>query len=636
MERKYQTRASKAEQQILELLKNEKNIIKPWGLVSYQAKNRTLQTAASEVAIILNNHANMRPGFEADQNHVYVPNLFVKICGRDEDLNTLYDIDAMSKRDNCFIYSSFQKFCPMQNQNLSTEALLDERGNIDRDQLLQSDLFPYSFLRKEYRDLYIDKINECLDEKDSLFTSRFDFVNKAFMLSSMLSIDTTLIEAFNRFDFQFQPPAVIIQPERKEKVNPYQGTQLLLLNKLGFDIVILSPDGYADIENIINPEYYSIFYGNNESLPRRKRKFLYYRIAGAALLIGTAILVKSLFLPAAQPNRPETVPSGDDTAIQTEVETNEEVPVPLRIDPVNIVETPETGNAVVPGEALTFQDRVLEEMIQMLRSKKEMPLFQADADFFTTLFITGPYAGEREMRFTTAYGEFGYYDREGEMHSEEGMIQTLADLKHFSRLDDLSVEWQNQLDTSALKDLTSLRLLSLCHDHLENIESLSELTDLTRLNLSYNRISDISPLKGMKRLDGLDLQYNNIEDISVLSNFKDLKVLVLASNPIRDASVIKQLDILEMLVLSDTPIRDFSFLKEMNNLESLCLDRTGFSDLNLIRHLKRLEFLVINDTKITDISILKEFPNLKSVHLKGLQLQDDSVLQELEGVEIIR
>lgn len=658
MNRKYQTKASKAEEQVIALLKNEKNIIKPWSLVSYHAKNRTLQTTASEVPIILNNHTHVRPGFEIDKNNVYIPNLFVKVLGRDEDLSGLYDIEIWRKRDGCFVYSSFHEFCPEQNIDQRTDKLLDEGGCVDRIQLLQSEQFLYSFLRKDYQVLYIEKMNECLAEKDNLFTARFDFVNKPFMLSAMLGIDKELIEAFNRFDYQYQPPAIIIQSAKQERVTPYQGAQLMLLNKLGFDIIIESSEGHADIENIINPEYYCIFHGNGREVPSKRRKILYFRIAGVAFLVMATILIKPLFLssrhevePPAESNKivqninqekekgtviqnihedeeKKTVTQdtheneGEKTAIGTETDKN--------------TENMEIEVAPIEDGTITFKDTALEALVSKSLQKEGAVLTHDDVEYISNLYITGPNIGHGELKYTTGYSEHGYYDQQGRIHDEEGSVQNLSDLISFNGLRDLSIEWQNKLDISALKKLKTLRQLSLCHDHIKTIESLSTMTGLTRLNLSYNEISDISPLEGMTRMNGLDLQYNEIDDISVLSSFRDLEVLVLASNPLGDASALKGLKSLKMLILSDTVIRDFQFLSEMTNLEMLAVGQTYFSNLNDIRNLKSLQTLDISNTKVKDISVLKELPNLRTVYLHDLHLDDESILKELKGVQIVR
>lgn len=673
----------------MELLKNEKNIIKQWGLVSYYAENRTLQMVASEVPIIYNNNANVRPGFEITGDTVFIPNLFVKISGRDDELSFFYNKEELVKRQDCFVYDSFESFCPDWAANSDIGSYIDDNMNVDKDRLVKSNLFPYSFLRIEYQNLLMSKINECLKIKNSIFTPGFGFSDDASVLSCLLSIDKNLIEAYNRFDFQYQPPAVIIYSGQKGKMHLYHGIQLILLNKLGFDIIIISPEGYSDIENIVNTDYYCIYYGDPGKIANRKKKTNYYAMAGVAVLICTAILVRPLFVKSGNLSDIEDRPvvdnkidatgqtpitngtgqtSANGTVLPKQPEIISEIQpkdvIDNKIDvtsqiPINGIEQAPTNQTVLPKQSpiiaevqpkdaislpqvpaktettITFSESDLESVIRKFTRKMDGPILQTDLDGLDDMYLVGIYVGMKDWEYIIGYSPDGYIDNERKLHTEEGYFHDLSGLKYLRNLKKLSVNWQMQLDISTLKDLTTLNSLTIIHDHIKSVESLSGYTELTELNVAFNDIADLSPLSKNTRLRFLDAKYNNIKDISTISAFKSLDCIILNSNPIIEASALKNFSYLRTLSLIDTQISDFRFLNEINNLESLMLAETEFSDLSVLKNMRKLRFLDISNTKVTDISILKELPSLQQVIMNGVKLKDTSILKELQGVEII-
>jgi hypothetical protein len=154
---KYQTNASIAEKQAIDALRNEINIHKSWSLVSSKLHNRTLQTTSAEVPLIFREHASVRPGFEVDEESVYVPNLFAKVSGYDIALDLFNKPEILKHRENCFFHKSIKDFCDTVSEDSDVEQYLDENGNIFKEKLLASDKFHYSFLRREYQNILIDK-----------------------------------------------------------------------------------------------------------------------------------------------------------------------------------------------------------------------------------------------------------------------------------------------------------------------------------------------------------------------------------------------------------------------------------------------------------------------------------------------
>lgn len=270
---KYKTVASCAEEHVMEMLKSEKNIMRPWSLVNHSMTGRTLQTTASEIPLLFNNHAQVRPGFESNDETVYIPNLFVKISGVDPELQEFYDAESLQKRELCLLYPSLSDFNTLVEEYPEDAGdYLDENGMIDRERLLNSGSFPYSFLRIEYQDILIGKMNEVILNRHVYFTGAAAADAPALILSHFLRIEERIMAAFNAFDFPFLPPAAVIHSCGSETMSSRQAHILMLMNLLGFDIIIVSRQGFSNIENLIKTEHYNLYYGDSlqTALPARK------------------------------------------------------------------------------------------------------------------------------------------------------------------------------------------------------------------------------------------------------------------------------------------------------------------------------------------------------------------------------
>jgi len=96
------TIAYKASKEIEEVIYNEEvGLFKPWQFESYSTQPITLKTTLDELKILWTEPAKLRPEFKVQNKKVYVPNMFAKINGVSEDLNSYWlDLKALSSTSN--------------------------------------------------------------------------------------------------------------------------------------------------------------------------------------------------------------------------------------------------------------------------------------------------------------------------------------------------------------------------------------------------------------------------------------------------------------------------------------------------------------------------------------------------------
>ena len=159
---------------------------------------------------------------------------------------------------------------------------------------------------------------------------------------------------------------------------------------------------------------------------------------------------------------------------------------------------------------------------------------------------------------------------------------------HMQQLTRLSAWDSGITDLTGLEYATSLGLISLVANDIQDISPLADLIHLYRVALDGNPISDISPLAKLKNLRHLRLAgERRISDITPLANLTQLTHLNLSGQAISDIIPLANLTQLVHLNLVANHIVDFTPLAKLVNLKELRinqnpgLDFTPLQGLNL-------------------------------------------------------
>lgn len=176
-----------------------------------------------------------------------------------------------------------------------------------------------------------------------------------------------------------------------------------------------------------------------------------------------------------------------------------------------------------------------------------------------------------------------------------GGITTLQFLANYDKLQTLNCDNNpNIVDFSGLKDLISLKKVSLTGDLITSINFLSNKSELRELNLGHTSITDISPLASCINIEKLFLNNTSIADISVLSNITKIKKLYIQNTPISDISSLSKLLELNELDISNTKITDISSLSNCKKLSSISIANTTISDIKPLYSVDKLGSIEIN------------------------------------------
>lgn len=130
-------------------------------------------------------------------------------------------------------------------------------------------------------------------------------------------------------------------------------------------------------------------------------------------------------------------------------------------------------------------------------------------------------------------------------------------------------------------------------------------------------ITNISPLRNLSSLQLLNITSNKVEDISILSSLKLLKTLFIGGNKVKNLEPLIECEKLKELIIWNNPIEEFSVLEKLVNLQTLYCQSIGLKDLGFVKNLDKLNYLDAAENLIEDISVLEDLLRPIPMDLSG-------------------
>lgn len=255
-----ETVAYKASNELEEILYNEEDgLYKPWQFENYNVHPVTLKTTYDELKILWNEDAKFRDGFKVKNNTVYLPNMFVKISGVPEDINSYWsDLSYFYHNENAKLISKvpFTEITYSKQDLYKLVFLFDEVGYLNKEALEKYEPYKFSYLKTSLQNTIFKKINQLFELP--LFKKQVDKEFKLKILMTILTLDKSFIDLLQCFDYPFKIPKLILYDNNENIYSDEDSIILAFLALIGIDILIVTPTGYNNIENKIPEKYYDI------------------------------------------------------------------------------------------------------------------------------------------------------------------------------------------------------------------------------------------------------------------------------------------------------------------------------------------------------------------------------------------
>ena len=244
-------------------------------------KTITLRTTYEEIPIIWKEDAKFRPGFKAEENNVYIPNIFAKVCGiKDGNINTyIKQIQELITNKTIMIRGFPYIKKDTYNPFYASSYKFVDNDKIDVKNIKKFKDYKYGFLNQNTQNLIFTKIQEIIDLR---LIDQLDMAINQKIVATLLNINKEILNLIQQIDFTKDLPKIIITDVNENIASLQDSILLIFLNLIGFDIIIFTPTGYQNIENYINPDLFEEYqigdYKYDLQLPniRKKRSLLDY------------------------------------------------------------------------------------------------------------------------------------------------------------------------------------------------------------------------------------------------------------------------------------------------------------------------------------------------------------------------
>lgn len=286
------TTAYEAREELDKILYNEEtNFYRPWQFSDYKVKAVTLKSTYEEIFIWMKEKGSIRSGWRASNNTVYIPNIFAKVIGTDENVEEYFkNIDKILEGKNVLFIDKLPiiEYTHLEYGKLN-QVYPKESLYFDVDNMINSYWWPYKELRIGLQRALGEAIKElCLNPiiYNKQNENARDFQVEIFSVL-INNLDKKFQELLQSFDYSEEVPKIVIfNNEQNGNLSMEDCIMLALLNYMGVDIFIFNPSGYSDIENYIYKDLYDIHtldkmrFNLEFRKPKSKKKGFFQKIFG--------------------------------------------------------------------------------------------------------------------------------------------------------------------------------------------------------------------------------------------------------------------------------------------------------------------------------------------------------------------
>ena len=201
--------------------------------------------------------AMFRTGFDSKNDYVIVPNIFAKISGIPKgDVPAYYKDIAFKLSPQSAYFYKVPFFKPVSAVNRTGALKVTHGTKIDIDALKASNLNKYNYMTDNIQYLIFSKMQEVIDS-GFIMVPDSDIV--PLVLTAGLNIPNNILQIIQQFDFTKDIPKIVIVSNGKQTFEAFECILLVLLNAIGFDIIVYTPTGYKNLETFIRSEAFQEF-----------------------------------------------------------------------------------------------------------------------------------------------------------------------------------------------------------------------------------------------------------------------------------------------------------------------------------------------------------------------------------------
>lgn len=269
------TVAQKASKEIDQLLyQDDAGVFKHQQFQERKTRVVSLKTTYDELKILWDEEAKIRSYFEVNAVYVTIPNIFAKVSGAHHELGEYWkDVRFFLSTSHTafFEHVSFANRSYGRHELYKLTYLLDDNGNFSLNEMKKDDDYPFHHLKEETQRQIVDKLNELISTP--FIVGEMDIHRKILLLMEVWRMDKKLSRLLNVFDYAGQVPKIVVYDKDESMFGIEEALILSFFHFMGFDILILTPTQYQNIEQWIEREQVDVHLLPNavfeQELPKR-------------------------------------------------------------------------------------------------------------------------------------------------------------------------------------------------------------------------------------------------------------------------------------------------------------------------------------------------------------------------------
>lgn len=239
-----------------EILNDTGVVIDNWQLQDKKIKPIILDTTFEEIGIYYNQPFSFRPHYKLNNDSIEAPVFLSKIIGVHENNRGYYDFVNMMKRDENTLFLEFTgdesilRTKEFTRTDFKLSYLIDSNGNINRKETVNENEFELSILDTKLQNKILDAVEDVLRLR--FFVEELTSNDKVQILHFALNLNRKLLLLLENFAYGRVNPKLVLYVNERVSLSKEFVATILLMNRLGVDVFLLTPVGSKDIEKIID------------------------------------------------------------------------------------------------------------------------------------------------------------------------------------------------------------------------------------------------------------------------------------------------------------------------------------------------------------------------------------------------
>lgn len=261
---KIETAAFKTEKNIEKEVFNGSNLGLYKAGVITNCISRNLSCTYEELVVWWNTDMYIRPSFKQIDNTVELPLIFSVVKGVPDDMTNYEYVRSINKYlyNKTFLYTEHDFAAKLLvngiknlNNDLSNELELFKRTkNLER--LINAKYKVYGFALKNR---LLQAVNSILSDKKLNAKLKEDYNDLVEILGMMLlALDANIVNALVGFNFINDNPNIVVINRDENVIDIVSSLFLLLMHKLGFDVIVFVPTRYASVEEYLTDDFFTL------------------------------------------------------------------------------------------------------------------------------------------------------------------------------------------------------------------------------------------------------------------------------------------------------------------------------------------------------------------------------------------